>query len=87
LALDGRLRFDTAVYLYAYNNFRTISKMVPTDRCQCGQSNSYGVETAVDWMAFDWADIFATYAYSHARFGGDSFYKAICSGDAGSSCR
>lgn len=76
LALDGALRFDTSVYMYQYNNFRTNvrngTQTIPTNG---GKANAYGVETAIDWVATDWADIFVTYAYGHARFGGDSIYK------------
>jgi outer membrane receptor protein involved in Fe transport len=76
LALDGRLRLDTSIYMYQYSNFRTNvrngTQTVPTNG---GKANAYGVETAADWMVFDWADIFVTYAYGRARFGGESIYK------------
>ena len=76
LALDGRLRFDSAVYLYAYNNFRTtIKNGTQLIAANAGKANSYGVEAAADWLAFEGVDLFATYAFSHARFGGDSIYK------------
>jgi iron complex outermembrane recepter protein len=76
LAFDGTLRFDTAVYLYAYNNFRTtIKNGTQLVAANAGKANSVGTETSIDWMAMEGIDIFATYAHSHARFGGDSIYK------------
>lgn len=76
LAFDGTLRFDTAFYIYEYNNFRTTQRNgTQLVVVNAGKANATGVETAIDWVAADGIDFFATYAHGHARFGGDSIYK------------
>lgn len=76
LALDGHLRTDVAIYYYAYDNFQTTviqnAQQVTTN---AGKADAYGMEASADWAAASWADIFVTYTYSHARFGGDSIYR------------
>lgn len=75
LALNGRLRADVAVYYYAYDNFQTnVMKDAQQVATNAGKANAYGVESAFDWAVAPWADIYTTYAYGHARFGGDSIY-------------
>lgn len=76
LAFDGSLRFDTAVYMYEYNNFRTTQRNgTQLVVVNAGKANATGVETAIDWAATENIALFATYAYGHARFGGESIYK------------
>ena len=69
LTLDNTLRLDGAAYYYSYNNFQTTvqqgAQLITTN---AGKANSYGFEGQADWALADWADLFATYAYSHARF-------------------
>jgi iron complex outermembrane recepter protein len=76
VALDGKLRADVALYTYAYTNFQTtvLVGSSPTTT-NAGKANAWGVETSLDWSVTDWADLFATYSYNHARFGGSSIYK------------
>ncbi|HEY0106392.1 MAG TPA: TonB-dependent receptor, partial [Rhizomicrobium sp.] len=69
LTLDGALRLDGAVYYYDYTNFQTtIQQGAILVTTNAGKANSYGFEGQADWALADWADLFATYAYSHARF-------------------
>jgi outer membrane receptor protein involved in Fe transport len=76
MALDGTLRLDTALYYYSYDNFSTtIRNGTQLIAANAGKADSYGIEVAADWKVTDWASLFATYAYGHARFGGDSIYK------------
>jgi iron complex outermembrane recepter protein len=76
LALGGRLRFDVAFYLYNYDNFQTmILKNTAQVAANAGKANAYGTELSVDAALASWADLFVTYTYGHARFGGDSLYK------------
>lgn len=76
LTLDGRLRLDTAAYFYSYDNFSTSirngAQLIATN---AGKADAYGFEAAADYKLAEGANLFATYAYGHARFGGDSLYK------------
>lgn len=76
ITLDGHLRADMAVYYYSYDNFQTTviqnAQQVTTN---AGKASAYGVEASADWVATSWADLFVTYTFSHARFGGDSIYR------------
>ena len=73
---DGRLRADVALYTYQYTNFQTvvISGNVPVVT-NAGKANAWGIEATLDASLTAWADIFGTYAYNRARFGGTSMYK------------
>ncbi|HEY0301656.1 MAG TPA: TonB-dependent receptor, partial [Rhizomicrobium sp.] len=69
VTLDGTLRLDTAIYYYDYTNFQTtIQQGAILVTTNAGKANAYGFEGQIDWALADWADLFATYAYSHARF-------------------
>lgn len=76
LEFGGTLRLDTALYHYEYNNFRTTQRVgTQLVVVNAGKASSTGVEAAIDWMPAENIDLFATYAYGHARFGGESIYK------------
>jgi len=68
------LRFDAAVYLYDYQNFQT-RELVGSGfiTSNAGEARSHGVELQGDWRASDAVSLFATYAYSHARFGAGAY--------------
>lgn len=69
LTLDNTLRLDGAVYYYDYNNFQTtVQQGAVLITTNAGKARSYGFEGQADWALTGWADLFATYAYSHARF-------------------
>jgi outer membrane receptor protein involved in Fe transport len=67
--LDRRMRLDVAAYRYDYDNFQTVEQQgtlfVITN---AGKAKAYGVEAQADWAVTGNLDLFATYAYSHARF-------------------
>ena len=69
LTLDGNLRLDGAIYYYTYDNFQTVIQngavLITTN---AGKAKTYGFEGQADWSVAPWADIFATYSYSHGRF-------------------
>jgi len=76
LEFGGTLRFDTSLYHYEYNNFRTTQRVgTQLIVVNAGKASATGVETAIDWMPAENIDLFVTYAYGHARFGGESIYK------------
>ncbi|HEY9234608.1 MAG TPA: TonB-dependent receptor, partial [Phenylobacterium sp.] len=66
---DRRLRLDTAAYFYDYDNFQTVEQQgtlfVVTN---AGKAEAYGVEAQAELAVVSGLDLFATYAYSHARF-------------------
>lgn len=69
--MGGRLSWDTAVYGYKYENFQT---QVSTTSgglitVSAGEADAYGLETQAYYRVTPGADLFLTYAYSHARFG------------------
>lgn len=72
--LDGRLRLDTSLYFYDYQNFQTVEQQgtlfVITN---AGEAKSYGFEGQAEWRATPNLDLYATYAYSHARFDGGAY--------------
>ncbi|MFN3228279.1 MAG: TonB-dependent receptor [Asticcacaulis sp.] len=74
--MDGRLSLDGAVYQYEYKNFQT---QIPNPAgtgfltVSAGEAKSYGFEGQADFKAADWAQLFATYAYTKARFGNGRF--------------
>ncbi|MFZ4606526.1 MAG: TonB-dependent receptor [Caulobacter sp.] len=72
--LEGRLRLDTSLYFYNYQNFQTVEQQgtlfVITN---AGEAKSYGFEGQAEWRAAPNLDLYATYAYSHARFDGGAY--------------
>lgn len=67
--LDNRLRLEGAVYYYTYDNFQTIQQQGTLFvTANAGKADSYGFEGQMAWAASPHLDLFATYAYSHARF-------------------
>lgn len=66
---DRRLRLDGAIYFYDYDNFQTVEQQgtlfVITN---AGKATAYGFEGQAEWAVVSGLDLFATYAYSHARF-------------------
>ncbi len=71
---DRRLRLDGSVYHYLYDNFQTIqqqgTQFITTN---AGKAKATGFEAQAQWVAADWLDLFATYAYSHGRFSNGAF--------------
>lgn len=65
----GALDLDGSVYYYEYTDFQTTefngAQLVTVN---AGEATAYGFETSLRWRPFDHFDMFATYAYSHARF-------------------
>ncbi|MDB5448343.1 MAG: TonB-dependent receptor [Phenylobacterium sp.] len=66
--LDHRLRADVAFYDYEYRHFQTVEQrgvvFIATD---AGKAKAYGLEAQLTWAAAPGLDLYATYAYSHAR--------------------
>lgn len=75
-AFEGRLSFDTAIYNYQYDNFQTAVVTGPAtiEIRSAGEAQAYGLETQAYYRPKAGVDLFATYAYSHARFG-NGFYE------------
>lgn len=72
--LDGRLRLDGAIYYYDYKDFQTvIQDGVVFTIANAGAAKAYGFEGQMEWRAASGLDIYATYAYSHARFDGGAY--------------
>ena len=66
---DNRLRLEGAVYYYTYDNFQTIQQQGTVFvTANAGKADAYGFEGQMAWAASPRLDLFATYAYSHARF-------------------
>ena len=75
--LDNRLTLEGTVYRYDYSNFQT-SIRNPTNPTQiisanAGEAKSTGFEGQTTFQATSDASVFATYGYSHARFGAGLF--------------
>lgn len=72
--LDRRLRLDAAAYAYTYENFQTVEQQgtlfVVTN---AGEARAYGFEGQLEWAAAPGLDLYATYAYSRARFEGGAY--------------
>ncbi len=68
------LRLEGAVYYFDYDNFQTIQQQgtvfITTN---AGKAKAYGFEGQADWAVAGNVDLFATYAYSHARFDGGAY--------------
>ncbi|MFN3230436.1 MAG: TonB-dependent receptor, partial [Asticcacaulis sp.] len=66
---DRKLRWDTAVFYYRYNNFETTeqigTRFVSTN---AGKATGYGLETQATWRVMPMTELFGTYAYNHSRF-------------------
>jgi outer membrane receptor protein involved in Fe transport len=66
---DRRLRLEGALYFYDYDNFQTVEQQgtlfIVTN---AGKAKAYGFEGQAELAAAPWLDLYATYAYSHARF-------------------
>lgn len=64
----GALRFDGALYAYAYKNFQTTELVDGQLRtANAGRAAAHGLETQLDWVASPNLAMTATYAYGHAR--------------------
>lgn len=73
---DSKLNLDAAVYDYKYQNFQTSVQVSATEfeTRSAGEAESYGFETSANFRASARTTLFASYAYSHARFG-NGLYK------------
>ena len=75
--LDSRLTLEGAVYRYDYSNFQTSirnpSNPVQIISANAGEAKSTGFEGQATLQATPDATFFATYGYSHARFGSGLF--------------
>ena len=70
LTLGRRLDLAAALYFYKYDHFQTTvqqgTQFVTTD---AGKADSYGFEGQASFAVTPLLDLFATYTYSHGRFG------------------
>jgi outer membrane receptor protein involved in Fe transport len=67
--LDRRLRLDGALYVYSYDNFQTVEQQGTLFViANAGKAKAYGFEGQLDFAVTPSLDVFATYAYGHARF-------------------
>ncbi len=77
--LGGALMFDGSVYYYDYSNFQTVRTINGTlTTVNAGEAQAYGFEGQVQGQPTEWASLFATYSYNHARltsgaYDGNSF--------------
>jgi len=72
--LGGSLRLDGSVYYYDYKNFQTVIQQgVVFTISNAGAAKAYGFEGQMEWRAMSGLDLYATYAYSHARFDGGAY--------------
>lgn len=66
---DGRLSLEGALFHYAYRNFQTTEQVGTTFvTTNAGEAKAFGFEGQARFAATDFLDVFATYAYNHARF-------------------
>lgn len=64
----GSLRFDGALYAYAYKNFQTTELVGGQLRtANAGRAAAYGLEAQLEWAPSDNLALAMTYAYGHAR--------------------
>lgn len=70
----GRLALEGSVYYDHYTHFQTTilqgAQFVTAD---AGAQTTYGFEGQASWAVTPVADLYATYAYTHARFDGSIF--------------
>lgn len=69
----GKWRFDTAAYFYEYDNLQVSSIQVVNGSNQTRLSNAataeiYGLETQVNFDVTDALSVYASAAYTHARY-------------------
>ncbi|PXA95243.1 TonB-dependent receptor [Caulobacter sp. D5] len=69
--LDRRLTVDGAIYRYDYENFQTsgVTSTGTAITINAGEAKAYGFEGQANFQATSDLLVFATYGYSHARFG------------------
>ena len=74
--LDGKLNLSGAVYDYKYKNFQTSVQVSQTEFAtkSAGEAEAYGFEAETNYHPSALTTLFATYGYSHARFG-NGLYK------------
>lgn len=67
--LNRTLNLDGALYYYKYKNFQTVEQQstifITTN---AGKADSYGFEAQVRYTPTRWVNLFANYAFNHARF-------------------
>jgi outer membrane receptor protein involved in Fe transport len=70
LTFDRKLDLAGAVYYYKYDNFQT-TQQVGTQfiTTNAGKADAYGFEGQATYSPIPQLDVFATYAYTHGRFG------------------
>ncbi len=72
--MGGKLKLNGSVYYYKYENFQTQSysngQLVTIN---AGKANAPGAEIAAELRPMDNLEMFATYAYNHARFDGGAY--------------
>jgi len=67
--MGGALQLDGAVYLYDYSNFQTTVQVgAQFVTVNAGEAKAYGFEGQAFFSPSDALDLFATYAWNHARF-------------------
>ncbi len=73
--LDRRLTVDGAIYRYDYENFQTsgVTSTGTAITINAGEAKAYGFEGQANFQATPDLLVFATYGYSHARFGNGRF--------------
>jgi outer membrane receptor protein involved in Fe transport len=77
--LDHKLMADIAIFVYNYNHFQTVEQHgVQFFTTDAGQAKSHGVELQLAWNPIEDLQLYATYAYNHARletgaYAGDHF--------------
>jgi outer membrane receptor protein involved in Fe transport len=72
--LGGRLDLTGALYYYKYDNFQTtVQQGTLFITTNAGKADSYGFEGQASFAVTPLLDLFATYAYSHGRFGSGLF--------------
>jgi len=70
-AFDDRLRLTASTYYGEYKNFQTTRYDVTQGSFiteNSGNATSYGLEIDARFEAADFLDLYATYAYTHARY-------------------
>jgi outer membrane receptor protein involved in Fe transport len=74
LTLDHRLDLAGALYYYKYDNFQTtVQQGTQFITTNAGKASSYGFEGQANFAVTPLLELFATYTYSHGRFGSGLF--------------